>query len=819
MTSEPDSTSESIPSWLEAAFLASYHSSAEPRELQTYQGEFPGYEDEVRALHEQVTAIDDTDASETYLGRYRLIGELGRGGQGVVYLAEDPDLKRQVAVKVLRDKDLFGSGRAGMRWTREQQLAARIDHPFVCPILEFGHEQDRMFSVYPYVRGHSLRQLISAACTLASDPTSQVDAGLRATADAIGLLARTATEPNGNREALERMLGFFSKLAEGVGAIHEHEIVHRDLKPANVLVRESGDPVILDLGLARDDSEDRLILTQEGDRLGTPAYMAPEQLDDQRATSPATDMWALGVIFYECLMLHRPFEGPTREALYRSILDASPDPVRLGGSYPERQLRVVTDTLLAKEPSRRYRGATNLAEDLRRIRAHEPILAKAPTLVERTFLWARRKPMLAMSLAGFVGSVIALVVILYLLVLEHERSSQNKLEKQVALRHMATEMLLDIQIELSKLSGTLPLRKRMFDKAMAYLEELENEQSRDAGLYRDLLEAHLGLGDVIGYPVNPNLGDPEQALEQFETALALTRELERDPPPGITAIEIQRFYARAHRKIASTLSALNRADEVESHFQAALTASRRVQADPAATLEDRERHMAILGQIASSCEQRGRHEAALHSWEEANRVSQGLVSEHPHDADIIANHAATVLIHSTIHEGNQDPERAVQVLLDFRGTLERAFAENPANTALSHYMFVFTSQAARLLLAIGREAEAFAEFERAMQLLSERQRREPDNEMAGRLGLKFMMQYSTALLQHGQADKALETAEAALARGRDLMRRFPHSAELRRGVGMICDYLEGYYAHAGRNEDSERIREVRAGVGRAGRGK
>lgn len=813
MAPDQSSLSDSAPSWLEAAFLSAYHAETEPKSLDYYQGLFPGFEDQVRELHEHI--LDEVDAPRSQegamLGRYRLQSELGRGGQGVVYLAEDPELERQVAVKILRDMDVFGSGLSSLRWSREQRLAARIDHPGVCPILEFGQEGSSYYSVYPYVRGHSLRKLIQTASKLRAEP--DVNRGARELADKIGLLARATEDPAARREALDRALDFHRKLALAVQAIHEQEIVHRDLKPANILVRENGDPVILDLGLARDDSKESLILTQEGDRLGTPAYMAPEQLlSDHEAVATAADLWALGIVLSECLMLRRPFEGPTREALYRSILDSKPQALSLGMSSMTSQLSILQQTLLAKEPGRRYQRATDLAEDLRRIRAREPILARPPSNLERARLWARRKPLLAASLLGLVGSLAAVAITLALLLMERGKSTREQLAKQGAMRQMTNEMLLDVQIELGKLPGTLALRKRMFEKAMAWLSILEKEKSRDAGLYRDLLEAHLGFGDVLGYPSNPNMGEPDQALKQYERALVLTNELEEDPPPGIATSEIHRFRARAHRKIASTLYSLRQADEVGAHFDAALRASRLVLAADPDGLEDRERQVAILGQMASTYNEMDRKVEALALSQEATGMSRKLITENPDDADILANHAATLMVQAFLQESSGQPGRALETLRSYRDQLTQALSRYPAHTALAHYVLVYSFQAARLLMATGRKKEAFVEFERTLSLQEQRARSDPDNEMVARLGLRYGMQYASALLQSGQQEKGIMIAEKALAEGRSQVERWPRSVSLRSIVSSICGFLRGVYTRAEREADVQRMNAIQLGL-------
>ncbi|MEM7308428.1 MAG: serine/threonine-protein kinase [Planctomycetota bacterium] len=363
--------------------------AGEVRPLGEYLEAFPGHEERLRREFEDLRRRSTEPAK---LGPYRLLRELGRGGQGVVYLAQDERFGRTVALKLLpRALGELGS-ELPARVAREMEVLSRLDHPGICVVYEAGELEGRAFLAMRYVPGRSLAEHV---------------AELRA--------GRGAGEGSGSGEARRRVFDaaqLVEQLARTLHAAHEAGVVHRDVKPANVIVHDSGVPVILDFGLARSESSDLPALTRTGELLGTPHYMAPERLRGEGATDPRADVWALGVTLYELLTGARPFEAPTVEAVTRRVEHDEPeDPRRLDRAVP-RDLAVVVSKALEKSPARRYASARELADDLAAVRAGEPIRARALSAPERALRWTRRNPAASVALAALaVGLVAALGVV------------------------------------------------------------------------------------------------------------------------------------------------------------------------------------------------------------------------------------------------------------------------------------------------------------------------------------------------------------------------------------------------------------------------
>lgn len=290
------------------------------------------------------------------IGKYQLLEELGVGGMGVVYKAFDPHLKRLVAIKRMR----WGSPRAEEmdRFCKEGEALARVKHPNVVPIHDAGQHDGQPFFVMELLAGGNLARRVR----LYHDPRAAVMV--------------------------------VEKIARAVHFLHEQNMLHRDLKPANVLLDGSGEPFISDFGLVKllDQGVD---LTRTSQRVGTPAYMAPEQTGlVQARLSPATDVWAIGIILFELLAGRRPFAAPIESDLFQQIV--GDDPPSLCGLRPELDpgLEAVIARCLAKEPGQRFASAQELADELARWSRGEPLQTRPEGRLRRLRRHCRRHPLL-----------------------------------------------------------------------------------------------------------------------------------------------------------------------------------------------------------------------------------------------------------------------------------------------------------------------------------------------------------------------------------------------------------------------------------------
>jgi WD40 repeat protein len=313
-----------------------------------------------------------TPRSGQKLGRFEVLGTVGQGAFGTVYRAHDPELDRTVALKVPRAGNLAGPDDLD-RFLREARSVARLRHPSIVAVHEVGQADGVPYLVSDFIEGVTLTDLLSA---------------------------RRLTP----REAAE----LIAEVAEALHYAHQAGIVHRDVKPSNILIGPSGKPSVMDFGLAKREAGE-ITMTLEGQVLGTPAYMAPEQArGDSHAVDRRGDVYSLGVILYLMLTGELPFRGTTRMLLHQVLHDEPRPPRALNDRVP-RELEMVCLQCLRKEPARRYATAADLAEDLRRWLRGEPVRARPVGVLERGWRWCRRNPVVAALLGTVATAVVGLL--------------------------------------------------------------------------------------------------------------------------------------------------------------------------------------------------------------------------------------------------------------------------------------------------------------------------------------------------------------------------------------------------------------------------
>jgi len=519
-------------------FLHAYlrdREQGEVRPLTEYLARYPGHELEIAEAFVSLSRRRDAGEAgsgasgellaslgigHSWVGPYRTIKLIGRGGQGEVFLAEDSRVHRKVALKVMTGVGPL-TGDPLVRFRREAELASKLDHPNLCTVYDTGIDQEVPYIAFQYVEGETLARLIAAAKKHGRKSAIIVPAADRwmpEPGESPEAVYVAATRGSTRRE-LMGVVHLIEKCARALQSAHDAGIVHRDIKPANIMVTPEGEPVILDFGVARDLEGQFHTLTISGELFGSPAYMAPEQLSDRRTKiDRRTDVYSLGVTLYECLTLKRPFEAPTLEAICHAITTKDPPDPRIHDPVIPADLKVVIETALEKDRDRRYRSARELADDLRRVREYRPIKARPPSVRVRLERWVQRNPIIT-SFTLAIVLVLGAALTVLLLLFEQIRTERNL--KDEALRS-AQRILVEKEAVLS-----------------------EMERLADVKRVRDL----DGWADRL-WPVHPALVTREQGIDDWrreaeslhdrltlhEVSLARIREgaAVREKPDGTT---------------------------------------------------------------------------------------------------------------------------------------------------------------------------------------------------------------------------------------------------------------------------------------------
>jgi serine/threonine protein kinase len=350
--------------------------------LDHYLLRFPKYAEVIKKSYADLVArgalaeSPDRSRLRSRIGAYRIVRELGRGGQGAVYLAEDTRTGRIVALKVLSSPLGTVSDKRRRRLRREADIVARLEHPAICSVLDADLEGPTPCIAMRYVEGATLLECLEHARALRLGPAP--------------LVCRPTSV-----EEVRSLAAFFAEIAQALHVAHEASVVHRDIKPANLCVAKDLHPVVLDFGLALDEESLETALTQTGEVFGTFAYMAPEQLATPRVPlDRRVDIHALGVTLYEALTLERPFARADVDAARAGVLR----PSRLNPAIP-RDLEAVCLRAIERSRDDRYATAAEFAADLDNVRHSRPTRARAPSSGGQLIRRARRNPWTSASIA------------------------------------------------------------------------------------------------------------------------------------------------------------------------------------------------------------------------------------------------------------------------------------------------------------------------------------------------------------------------------------------------------------------------------------
>jgi tRNA A-37 threonylcarbamoyl transferase component Bud32/tetratricopeptide (TPR) repeat protein len=480
-----------------------------------------------------LASFETFDSLPKSIGRFQIQETIGRGGFGLVLLANDPQLNRQVALKIPKF-DTMVSANGRNRFMREARAAALLGHPNIVSVYEAGQAGPVMYIAFEYIEGESLSHWIKSN----NETKRWVD---------------------------HRQIGrLMAALAAGVQHAHQRGIIHRDLKPANVLLQDTSaaelEPAelavrarIADFGLAHIHASDSLE-TQTGSLMGTPMYVAPEQLRvSADSVSPAVDVYGLGAIMYELLTGQPPFSGPSLPAIVKAVECELPvAPSQLDRNIP-LDLEAVCLKCLEKQPSKRYANAADLQDDIDRWLDGRPVKARRWTRRERAWRWLVQNRTVA-SLVTTILVALAAGMATAIWQANQNRelfriSEQHRLDaianlhasqtqKQRAEGHLdraesaIDQMLNQVAVELASIPGMAKLRNSLLTKALEFERELVAIEGNDPDVLLRAAKAQGRIGEI-----ELMFGRLTDALKSFNAAIAMAEVV---APEHETQAEFQR---------------------------------------------------------------------------------------------------------------------------------------------------------------------------------------------------------------------------------------------------------------------------------------
>jgi serine/threonine-protein kinase len=659
--------------------------------------------------------------------RYTLSRLHATGGIGRVWLARDHSLGRDVALKDLRP-ERAGNRAACARFLREAQVTGQLEHPGIAPIHEVGRRpEDRQpFYTMRFVRGRTL-------------------------AEAAASYHRRRADGEAGPLELRELLTAFVAVCNAVAYAHSRGVLHRDLKPRNVVLGDYGEVIVLDWGLARvmgqsDDDVAPLELSAEGQGaatvqgqvLGTPAYMPPEQAEGRLdLLGPASDVYGLGAILYEILTGRPPFGGPDTAAVLRRVVHEPPARPRALAPGAPAALEAVCLKALAKKPGERYGTARALAADVQRWLADEAVSAYAEPLAARLARRARRHR----SLVAGVGAALAVGVVGLALAAAWLSATNRRLQAanaaETAARREAQEHEArarenfrlareSVNRYLKRVSdsrrlqdaGLARLRKELLDEAGDFYRQFIRERANDPTLEAELSQAYLQAAKI-----ESDSGDTAQALERYEEARAYLRTLAAAHP---NVLSYQTDLARCSGEMGVLCRQLGRTDDAAAHYDGAL---RQLEPLAAAHPDDADVLKTLAGAYkvrAGLLRARADYAEAVRSLGKARAIYEQLTAAHPEVGEHAYYLAGTWNNLGLTLRDQRDHAAAVTALQSALAVEEKLVARFPEEDEYRSFLASVHGNLALAYESADRLDEAEKEFQAAVPLYREVADRHPE---------------------------------------------------------------------------------------------
>jgi serine/threonine protein kinase len=675
-------------------------------------------------------------AAPSCIGRYELGDVIGQGAFGVVYRARDTTLNRAVALKRPRSGALDGPG-AVDRFLREARSASVLRHPHIVPVYDAGQIEGQPYLVSALVEGRNLAEELAAG-----------------------------------RPGIRQSTEWVAALAEAVDHAHQSGVIHRDMKPSNILIDREDRVFLTDFGLARSDAGGAS-LSIDGQLVGTPAYMAPEQVRGETGTVDArTDVYSLGVVLYELLTGTRPFQGSQRMLLVR-IQDEEPTPPRRLDDTIPRDLDTVCLKAIAKSPAHRYPDAASFAAELRRYLRGEPVRARPLGPLRALWRKCRRKPVVT----GLAASLAIAVVLGFAGVIWQWRRAEH--QRGHALLALASGFsTLRSALELGRRDPNHPDSRRDRD---LFLDSLRNSLEDQSRTYPEL-NTTLSSVTMVALKLLYQNAPPKEALTAHEKIrIALERLASNDPANH----SVRDALARCLAGEGTMLLQMGRIEEGEARIRESLRERQLYiklaagRPEPASVrISFREAWLADERALASVQKGLGRTPESISCHRRALVLAEELAREQPDNRQVVSQLA---MIHWDLANCIRDDRPGEAISLYQRAALdiEPMVLARPSDVALRELSGEFLFWQAVTEDRENRAQEASRDFRRAIAIFEEAVRNRPLDPDVRCILSTCYHDLGRLRVESGHPLESLDLYQSAIAHREELCRLEPESLRWR----------------------------------------
>lgn len=716
--------------------------------------------------------IGSTITPPEYLGEYHILREIGRGGMGVVYEAQQKSLGRRVALKVLPFHRLMDPLYL-KRFQREAQAAARLHHTNIVPVFGVGELEGIHFYAMQFIVGQGLDRVIK-------ERTDQK--------------VSAALSDQSFSQFCRSVARIGVQIAEALAYAHSQGILHRDIKPSNLLLDSAGTVWVTDFGLAKADSTEDL--THTGDLVGTLRYAAPERLAGQ--SDARSDVFSLGLTLYELLTLRPAYDEKSQGRLVQQVTAAEPPPPRRLDRRIPRDLNTIIQKATAREPERRYATATEMSRDLQRFMEDRPIEARRASHLEQIWRWCRRNPALAgLTAAFFAALILGLGAVLWQWRLTDRQRQEAEANFQKA-RNAVDECFTTVTTNPAlQEPGMEAARHVLFQAALKYYQEFLNQRADDAGTQADLARAYYRLGYIT-----ERIGSKTEALAAYEQACTLFEKLASSEP---TNPKLRMELAQCYQCLGDLHRLMGRSDQAEGELLKALTVREEL-ARSHPTESDYQDDLAGTHQaLGTLYRTTGRPAQAEDSILQAQKVREKIVRDFPARGDYRHALARDLSELSRLYAASSRPGEAEAALRKALDTLEELTRNHPGVSEYQDSLATsFNALGSFLLNSGGGFTKVEAAYRKGLTIREQLVR---DHPKVQEYQSELARLHNNLALYHyirQRDDQAADHYGKALALREKLAREHPQVVAYKKAVATTHHDLGLLFRRAGRWADAER---------------